>query len=165
MLPYRGSEGPGYPVATGRLVVPPVPKPAAQRQRRNLRSTARVIETTEDVERPSLPDEYHDLTKSWWKVIWHSPISDEWVDADVPGLVALAQLVEDFWRADPRDRTKAHAEVRMASREYGLSPMSRRSLQWEVRRIEGAPKPKPVNARRRGGKAVLSALTGGKASA
>lgn len=143
----------------------PVPKPPGQRQRRNLRSTARVIETSGETVRPTLPDEYHDMTKDWWKVIWHSPISDEWVDADVPGLVALAQLVEDFWRADPRDRTKAHAEVRMASREYGLSPMSRRSLQWEVRRIEGAPKPKPTAVRRRGGKAVLSALQGGKASA
>lgn len=100
----------------------------------------------------------------WWATIWGSPISEEWVDADVPGLVALAQLVEDFWRSDRANRTKAHAEVRMASREYGLSPFSRRQLQWEVRRVE-AGRPTPAQrTSRANSKAVLSALQGGKSA-
>lgn len=125
-------------------------KSPATRQRRNRTTTATTVEAAQAT-RPVLPEAYHDLTKSWWQVIWDSPISAEWVDADVPGLVALAQLVEDFWRAEPGDRAKRHAEVRMASREYGLSPFSRRQLQWEVKRVEGtkpvAPADTPSRAR------------------
>jgi hypothetical protein len=127
----------------------PAPKPAATRQRRNRCTTATSVEAREAA-RPDLPDDYHDLTKAWWSTIWASPISGEWVDADVPGLVALAQLVEDFWRSPREQRGKAHAEVRMASREYGLSPFSRRQLQWEVKRIEGASRPTPEPQRRTG---------------
>ena len=36
------------------------------------------------------------------------------------------------------DRTKAAAEIRMQSAQYGLTPMARRSLQWEVKRVERA---------------------------
>lgn len=112
-------------------------KSPGQRQRRNRHVTATSVEAG-PANRPELPAEYHDLTLSWWRIIWDSPISGEWVDADVPGLVALAQLVEDFWRAEAGDRAKRHAEVRMSSREYGLSPFSRRQLQWEIKRVEGA---------------------------
>lgn len=142
----------------------PAPKPAASRQRRNLRSTAATIAAA-PARRPPLPFDPHAVTRDWWRVIWDSPISDEWVDADVPGLVALAQLVDDFWRAAPADRTRAHAEVRMASREFGLSPFSRRQLQWEVRRIESTRPAKASRAPRPSGPAVLSALTGGRRSA
>lgn len=140
-----------------------MPKPARQRQRRNVRVTARTIEAGM-AERVDLPGDYHELTRAWWSTIWGSPIAEEWVDADVPGLVALAQLVEDFWRAPREERAKAHAEVRMASREYGLSPFSRRQLQWEVKRLE---QPKRVaigpSGPRRSGKAIMSVLTGGSA--
>jgi hypothetical protein len=88
---------------------------------------------------------------------------DEWVDADVPGLVELAQLVEDFWRAAPKDRAKFRAEIRMSSREYGLSPMSRRSLQWEVRRLEQAARPAARTTTKRAQAAVLSILDGKRA--
>lgn len=139
----------------------PAPKPAAQRQRRNLRSTVATVDAPV-AQRPEIPEDFHDQTKMWWATIWGSPISEEWVDADVPGLVALAQLVEDFWRSDREHRTKAHAEVRMASREYGLSPFSRRQLQWEVRRVEaGRPAPERP-AHRPKGPNVLSALQGGR---
>lgn len=115
-----------------------MPKPAHQRQRRNRSVTISTVEAG-PAGRVDLPADYHDLTKMWWATIWNSPISGEWVDADTPGLVALAQLVEDFWRAEPNERAKRHAEVRMASREYGLSPFSRRQLQWEIKRLD--PKP------------------------
>lgn len=124
--------------------MPVTPKPAAKRQRRNRTTTATVVEAGPAL-RPDLPADYHDLTKTWWSTIWSSPISAEWVDADVPGLVALAQLLEDFWRAPREGRPKAHAEFRMAVREFGLTPMSRRSLQWEVKRVEGS---KPAAAPR-----------------
>jgi hypothetical protein len=84
-------------------------------------------------------------------------MSEEWVDADVPGLVALAVLMDQFWASGD---SKVHAECRQAAREFGLSPLSRRQLQWEIRRIEG-PKPAapPSRPRTPGSLAVLS---GGK---
>lgn len=81
--------------------------------------------------------DWHPTTLAWWETIWESPMADEWVDADVPALTALAVLVDEFFRTgEPR----IHAEIRMAQREFGLTPMSRRSLQWEIRRME---RPRP----------------------
>lgn len=106
---------------------------------------------------------WHENTKMFWRVIWASPIAREWVDADVPDLVALAQLVDVFWKAAPVDQPKAHSEVRMAQQQFGLTPMSRRQLQWEVRKVEGATPAKPPRvSTRRTGTTVLAALQGGK---
>jgi len=108
--------------------------------------------------------EWHVMTVAWWTTIWASPMVAEWVDADVPGLIALAILWDGFYRTgDPR----THAEARMATREFGLSPLSRRQLQWEVKRLappagkakQGAPR------RRRSGPAILGVLDGGKSKA
>lgn len=104
-------------------------------------------------------------TVLWWDTIWASPMANEWVDADVPGLFALAILIDEFWISGD---SKIHAEVRQASREFGLSPFSRRQLQWEIKRLEAGkpaapPAPsKPAGARRAGG--VLSVLDGGKSA-
>lgn len=81
------------------------------------------------------PETWRDLTITWWSTIWDSPMAAEWVDADVPGLVALAFLVDEFWRTGNREIA---AEIRMQQREYGLSPLSRRTLQWEVIRVQKA---------------------------
>lgn len=141
-----------------------LPKDPKTRQRRNLRSTAAVVSASPAV-RPAPVESWHANTKTWWTVIWASPISDEWVDADVPGLVALAQLVDDFWTADASERGRRHAEVRMASMQFGLTPMSRRQLQWEVRRVEAATTAKPPrDSTRRTGKTVLAALQGGRSA-
>lgn len=86
-------------------------------------------------------DDWRALTVAWWDTIWASPMADEWVDADVPGLVALAFLVDEFWRTGNREIA---AEIRMQQREYGLSPLSRRSLQWEIIRVQRAERSQPV---------------------
>lgn len=103
--------------------------------------------------------EWHPLTASWWTTIWASPMAGEWVDADVPGLIALANLVDQFWTGgDPR----VAAEIRMQQREYGLSPLSRRQLQWEIKRVEAAtktiPRPSPSRRVRRDPRAVLRVI-------
>jgi len=83
---------------------------------------------------------WHELTLAWWTAIWRSPMVEEWVDADNSGLIALAFLWDEFYRSgDPR----LHAEARLATREFGLSPLSRRSLQWEIKRVEGDSPVKP----------------------
>jgi hypothetical protein len=141
--------------------MPPAPKHPSVRQRRNRVTTATSVDAARAV-KPELPFTANPMTIIWWNTIWSSPISEEWVDADVPGLLALGQLVDDFWTVDRVERTKAHAEVRMASREFGLSPFSRRQLQWEVRRVEAASSPKEQPRPTRRGKTVLAALQGGK---
>ena len=104
---------------------------------------------------------WHELTLAWWDTIWDSPMAAEWVDADVPGLVILAALVDDFWRFG--DKATA-AEVRMQQREFGLSPLSRRTLQWEIKRVQSA-KPEPTRPPRtqRQKSSSLAVLAGGKA--
>lgn len=112
------------------------------------------------------PIAWRPTTLAWWDVIWASPMAAEWVDADVPGLFALALLIDDFWTTAD---AKIHAEIRQASREFGLSPFSRRQLQWEIKRLEagkpatpaagGNPPGKPA----RGG--LLGVLDGGKPAA
>lgn len=138
----------------------PAPKPSAQRQRRNRTTTAATFDAAPAI-RAELPDvrEWEPATRRWWDTIWASPIAQEWVDADVPGLLALAVLVDEFWRTGD---SRVHAEMRQASREFGLSPLSRRQLQWEVRRVEAAAKPAAPSAQRRTSstRSLLSVLNG-----
>lgn len=178
--------------------MPALPKPTAQRQRRNRTPGAATLEAppATKVQLPSIrwsaikcaecqlakwshtrakfeefEVEPHDFgpvaidwrptTLSWWETIWDSPMVAEWVDADVPGLLALAILVDEFWTFGD---SKIHAEIRMAGREFGLSPLSRRSLQWEIHKVESVKRPALVPVRRRSSRATLSALQGGKAS-
>ncbi len=108
------------------------------------------------------PIPWRPTTLLWWDTIWASPMAEEWVDADVPGLLALAILMDEFWISGD---SKIHAEVRQASREFGLSPFSRRQLQWEIRRLARTPAPAPEQpagkpAARAAG--VLSVLEGGR---
>ena len=113
-------------------------KSPATRQRRNRTSTIATLEAS-PASRTDLPEgQWDGMTTTWWSTIWDSPMAGEWVDADVPGLVALAKLWDSFWTADVALAPKIHAEIRMASREFGLSPFSRRQLQWEIKRVEAA---------------------------
>lgn len=126
----------------------PGPPPKPNRQRRNRTTTAATIEAA-PASRVDLPPyrTWRQATCDWWDVIWASPIADEWADADVPGLLNLAVLQDEF--ATTGDRA-VHAEIRMASREFGLSPLSRRQLQWEVKKVRGVVSPPaPSKARSR----------------
>jgi hypothetical protein len=63
-----------------------------------------------------------------------------WLPSDVPVLVRLARIVE----ADGRGQATASllAEARQLEDRFGLSPMARRRLQWEVAQAgAGAPEP------------------------
>lgn len=143
----------------------PIPKRPGTRQRRNRPTTAATVHAGPaiKVDLPGREGGWHPLTLITWDVWWASPLVEEWVDADVPGLVELAALVDDFWRADKvADRAKARSEVRLSSREYGLSPLSRRSLQWEIKRVQAAERAAPQPRTRRQTEAVLGILEGGR---
>ena len=71
------------------------------------------------------------MTRAWWADLWASPMAPEYDDSDRHGLLMLAALVDDLWRAKTaRDRLAAAAEVRLQGARYGLSPIDRRRLQW-----------------------------------
>jgi hypothetical protein len=76
---------------------------------------------------------WHPVTLAWWRVIWRSPMAAEWLEADRHGLFRLAVLVDLFWREETVEvARKLEAEIRMQSTCFGLSPIDRRRLQWEM---------------------------------
>ena len=130
--------------------MPPVPKPASARQRTNKTSTHATLRPVANVEAPVLPgDGWHHLTVSWWNDLWSSPMTSEYDPSDVHGLFVLAKLVDQFW-LDPSP--KLASEIRLQRQCFGLTPIDRRRLQWEIDRGEGAEesrqkrrsKPKPA---------------------
>lgn len=66
----------------------------------------------------------------------------EFLESDVDGLFRLAVLVDQYWKEPD---VKLAAEIRMQEARFGLSPIDRRRLQWEVQRVEaGESKRKPA---------------------
>jgi hypothetical protein len=124
----------------------PAPLPTSRRQRRNRVATAATIEAPValrvDLRAIDIGTPWHPRVLATWDAWWASPIATEWVDAFVPGLIELARLVQDYWTATGAgERSKVRAEIRMSSREYGLSPLSLRSLQWEIKKAEAPVAP------------------------
>ena len=65
----------------------------------------------------------------------------EYIDADKPGLDMLAVLHQAFWTArSAKDRFRFATEIRHQEARFGLTPVDRRRLQWEVERAEIAVK-------------------------
>lgn len=73
------------------------------------------------------------MTREWWRDVWHSPMADEFLEADIHGLYRLAVLIDAFWFSPSKELA---AEIRQQQAAYGLTPIDRRRLQWEVERVE-----------------------------
>lgn len=115
----------------------PAPKTASARQRTNRVAGARTLSAVHDVAAPKLPagQSWHRQTKAWWKDIWASPMAPEFEASDVHGLFLLAVLVDAFWVEPSKELA---AEIRLQRQCFGLSPIDRRRLQWEIERAEEA---------------------------
>jgi hypothetical protein len=118
----------------------PAPKDPSLRARRNRSSTAAKLVVDPGLKAPALPTRiWHEQTRAWWKDIWASPMAPEYDESDRHGLFALAVLVDDFWRTeDPKLRKDVAAEIRQQRQCFGLTPMDRRRLQWEIERVDEA---------------------------
>jgi len=118
----------------------PAPKHASTRARRNKTATHAVLKADAAIVAPELPGtDWHPLTIIWWRDIWASPMAPEYDESDRHGLYVLAALVNDFWTAPTaRDRKDLAAELRQQGARFGLSPIDRRRLQWEVEKVEQA---------------------------
>lgn len=119
--------------------MPPLPKHPSTRARRNKVAGARTLTAVVEPEIPELPPDadvvWHSLTVSWWNDIWSSPMAPEYEESDVHGLFVLAMLVNAFW-TEPAQTLAA--EIRLQRQCFGLTPIDRRRLQWEIERAETA---------------------------
>lgn len=116
----------------------PVPKDPRLRQRRNRVSTAATLPASGGCRRaPPLPAhrDWHPLTRAWWRSIWRSPMSAEWLPSDLHGLVLLADLRDRYWT---KPTVMLAGEIRQQEARFGLSPIDRRRLQWTIERVEEA---------------------------
>lgn len=117
----------------------PAPKSASTRARRNKVAGARTLQAAPDPKVPELPEdagaEWHPMCRVWWNDIWKSPMAPEFDTSDIHGLYALAMLVNAFW-IEPSQALAA--EIRLQRQCYGLTPIDRRRLQWEIERGEAA---------------------------
>lgn len=118
----------------------PAPKHPSARQRRNRTSTAATLVADPKLKAPDLPErEWHPQTLAWWGDVWSSPMAPEYDESDHHGLFALAMLVDDFWSTpDAKLRKDLAAEIRQQRQCFGLTPIDRRRLQWEIERTEDA---------------------------
>lgn len=118
--------------------MPPAPKHPSVRARRNKTSTAATLSLVHNVVAPQLPERdepWRPETLAWWADTWASPMAPEFHKSDVHGLFLLAALVDDFWTSPS---TALAAEIRLQRQCFGLTPMDRRRLQWEIERSEEA---------------------------
>ena len=129
----------------------PPPKSATLRQRRNRTRSSSVLpneNAPKNKERkvPKLPErdskaeKWHPKVIEWWTSVWTSPMAAEFLGPDVKGgLYGLAELYQQRWSAkDAKQLVSILAEIRLQEVRFGLSPIDRRRLQWEVEKGEQA---------------------------
>ena len=121
----------------------PGPAPKRNPARRNRTATSAKLSTVpHNIEAPQLPqpapapfDTWHPLTLEWWADVWASPMAPEYDESDRHGLFMLAALVNHFWYQPRQDLA---AEIRLQRQCFGLTPIDRRRLQWEIERTDEA---------------------------
>lgn len=119
----------------------PPPKDPALRQRRNTSATAATLSPqSEPMRAPALPTRpakevragrlkpWHRLTRAWWRDVWASPMAPKYTKADLHELYILAELRDRFWYGE----LDLAAEIRLQSARFGLAPVDRWRLQWDV---------------------------------
>lgn len=131
--------------------MPRPPKDPAIRQRRNKAATRAKLAASPTGPVPPLPAKgyagkrgWNTLTRQWWADVWRSPMATKFLRADLHGLYMLAALVDQFWTAP---HPQLAGEIRLQGQRFGLSPIDRWRLQWELRDTPPAaeaPKPQAV---------------------
>jgi hypothetical protein len=115
------------------------PKPANLRQNRTVKSGRATISAPESVDAPQIPNPdnrvWHPLTLKAWAHMWASPMSTQWIETDIDSLGQLAVLYDEFYKAP---NAKLLAEIRLQRSCFGLTPLDRSRLQWEVSRSDEA---------------------------
>ena len=85
-------------------------------------------------------------------------MASQWLKTDEDALGRLALLWDHFYN---RPGAGVMAEIRLQEQRFGLSPLDRSRLQWEVARADEAVRRRPPQQRRTGTgdpRAVLMAV-------
>lgn len=131
----------------------PAPKDPKLRQRRNKSATRAILpaEASPRTVMPSLPrgTKWHPMTKKWWLDVWSSPMATEYLIADAHALMRLAILINLFWQ---NPDAKLSGEIRKIEQSFGLTPLDRRRLEWQIEQTETA---KDKRDRRRSTEAII----------
>jgi hypothetical protein len=118
----------------------PKPKSLKERQRRNkATTTAKLVDDRPIDQKPRLGDcpdgdGWSPQAVALWDEVWSSPMRGEYLRADMDGLRMLVVLVDKFWKTLDHRLEPNISRMRQA---FGLTPIDRRRLQWEVERVEG----------------------------
>lgn len=92
--------------------------------------------TAADSPIPLMPDRghpWHPQTLAWWNDVWTSPMANEWDYSDLHNVFVVALLYDDIWMAtSAKARKEALSEYRLQRADLGLSPYSRRRLEWTI---------------------------------
>lgn len=110
----------------------PLPKHQSQRRRRNKANpSAAVLLDAGGRSAPPLPEAvWSEEIISWWETIWSAPMASQYLDADVASLVRLARLKQSLLSDDVAFGVLA--EIRQLEDRFGLSPLARRRLEWQI---------------------------------
>src|SRR6266404_7907407 len=96
-----------------------IPKPKAQRARTNKTMGATLPKDGSGIA-PDLPgeDELCSYARDYWQRIWSSPMGLVYLDADIPALVRLTELV-NIWSLLKENNVLS--EIRQLEDRFGLS--------------------------------------------
>jgi hypothetical protein len=141
----------------------PPPKPAHLRQRTNKKAGHAVLTAVQSTDAPDIPNPdgrgWHLLTLQSWARAWRSEMAAKWLDSDVDGLGRLAILWDEFYK---EPKATMLAEIRLQEQRFGLSPLDRSRLQWEINKADESERRKPKPMVRRTGtndpRAILMAV-------
>lgn len=105
--------------------------------RRNRSVTSARLTADHNTPAPDLPNDrdWQAATLAWWRDVWASPMAPEYDDSDRHGLFMLAVLIDEFWK---KPSWTTAAEIRLQRQCFGLSPIDRRRLQWEIEKVDEA---------------------------
>jgi hypothetical protein len=119
----------------------PLPKPSAQRRRRNAINPPVSLPKAGRVGRPPKPHcdvEWGEHARAYRTALWSSPMAAAYVKTDTFALTRLCCLVDERDRFQRGELASfdGDAEIRQLEDRFGLSPLARRRLQWEIEESE-----------------------------
>lgn len=132
--------------------MPPLPKPPGQRVRRNKeqKEWKQLPADGSGLEAPPLPEKDPDWlpeTGEKWGRLWASPMATTFTEADRIALERMALLWDEISRGNTGGG-RLNAVQNLEDR-FGISPKSRRQLQWEIKQAEVVEMPKKKASSRR----------------
>ncbi|AON97424.1 terminase small subunit [Rhodococcus phage ChewyVIII] len=128
----------------------PPPSDPNKKTRTNKTSTRATLSVIENPDIPPMPPavdfvapagkgqqpRWNAAVTRWWNDIWSSPMSGEFQSSDIHGLyLGCKQLHEALNPMNkPTDQASFMTKFEQTIRNFGLNPMARRALQWEIER-------------------------------